>query len=795
MDHLPYPDDAVCPQVRIPYLAPRAITVYHGDNFVNFPTQAGWVEGKGDWFNCEPSTAAARAQSWLFFGLLREVIGPTFSETSFIASDDEQKQFVSTKTSLPPLLGKRFRSREPVVRLMFEHPFHFMLVVIITLGTILFKAELRHRLSGTRKKLLSKYRVAMIKAEVEVRSIEGAFPDCDDFHLVCLSIRALLWSLRNAVANQDCTIMKGSTLKLSSSPYLKRLLIERGICPHYLATIEDRSSVVLLHYLAGLYRPIGPHGDCTNQSCCANILDPSRYKTKHVDDDCECNQVEPNIAEVLRAIDVGEVPVISVSLRGAEVHIDTERAAFDNPYVAISHVWSGGLGNQRASSLPACQLRRIYHLLRPLVRPLTGVSTTKWREVVKLGRSDSEKDAERGADLPPVTASCVFWMDTLCLPKQKPQRNLAINQMNRIYAEAQQVVVLDHGIQKVGTDRQEEEILANLVSSAWMSRCWTFQEGRLAQQLLINIDHSLRDPFAVYNQVAKEVATYGPGMGTWSDKLQLRRELASGLYRMRPMKDEKIRSTDLDYFADIWNELVSRTTSRPEDEIKILTLMLDLSVNELESISEDDIRLKAVFRTQEELPVSFLFAETLSNRGSNDEIWLPENLTTAIDIWPGCMRKTVDVGIGEPGLILDLASDRCVLMKSTSSLSGRFHNVWIREDDDEQPDYTISLAFSETVPPQALSNESGATISAGYLYLFHKSGPLANQTSRFSGRGCRFNIIQEESTYMAVAYDRSFSYIAKLATDIIDETGRVGPNSQQMKTIVRDMEVRLRCGT
>ena len=793
MDHLPYPNDAVYPQIQIPYLAPRAVTVYHGDNFIDFPAQAGWEDGSGDWFHCEPPIAAARAQSWLFFGLLREVIGPTFSESSFIASDDAQKQFVSTKTSLPPLLEKRFRSRQPVVANMFEDRFYFFFIFITTLGTILFKTELRHHLSGTRKKLLSRYRVAMIKAEDEVRSIEAAFPDCDDVHLVCLSIRALLWSLRNAVANQDLTIMKRSALELSSSPYLKRLLIERGICPHYLATIEERSSVVLLHYLAGLDRPIGPHGDCTDQSCCANILDPSKYKAKHVDDDCECNPVESNIAEVLGAIDVGEVPVIRVSLRGAEVHIDTQRAAFDNPYVAISHVWSGGLGNQRASSLPACQLRRIYHILRPLVKPLKGVSTTRWREIVKLGLSDSEKDVERGEDLPPVTKSCVFWMDTLCLPKQKPQRNLAINQMNRIYAEAQQVVVLDHDIRKIGIDRQEEEILANLVSSAWMSRCWTFQEGRLAQQLLINIDHSLRDPFAVYNQVAKEVATYGPGRGIWSDTLQLRRELASGLYRMRPMKDERTRSTELDYFADIWNEMVSRTTSRAEDEIKILTLMLDLSVTELESISGDDLRLKAVFRTQEELPLSFLFTETLSDRGNNDEIWLPENLTATTYI-SGCMRKTMDVGIGEPGLILNLDSDRCFLMKSTSCLSGRFHDIWIREDDDEQADYTINLAFPEAVPPQTLSYDSGANISAGHLYLFHMSGPLAYETSSFSGRGCRFNMIQEESTYMAVAYDLPFSYTAKHATEIMDAAGRVGPQSQLMKPIVRQMEVRLRCG-
>ena len=100
--------------------------------------------------------------------------------------------------------------------------------------------------------------------------------------------------------------------------------------------------------------------------------------------------------------------------------------------------------------------------------------------MVKMGRSRSEKDAEQGADLPLTTESCVFWMDTLCPPKQRPQRDISIGQMARIYAEAQQVVVLDKGLQKMGVETQEEEILANQVSSSWMSRCWTFQEGRLA---------------------------------------------------------------------------------------------------------------------------------------------------------------------------------------------------------------------------------------------------------------------------------------------------------------------------
>ncbi|KAL8672640.1 MAG: hypothetical protein Q9168_002916 [Polycauliona sp. 1 TL-2023] len=593
MDHLPYPENAMYPPIRIPYLAPRAPEVYHGVNFDAFPVEAGWTEGKSDWFQCEATIAAARAQSWLFFGLLKEVIGPEFSEYSFIASNNEHGQFVSTKIVLPILLGNQFCSHEPL------------------------KFALRYRVFHAAKKQLYKYRNAMIKVEEEIRSIEYAFPDCNDIDLVCLSIRALLWSLRNAIVNQDCTISTRTVLELSSSRYLRTLLTQRGMCPHYLATIEERCSVVLLHYLAGLHRPIGQHSHCTRQLCCANIMDPLNYKTKHIDDECECDHIGPDIDQVSRAIDDGQIPVIRVSLRGASVRIDTQRASFDDPYTAISHVWSGGLGNQRASSLPACQLRRIHGLVRPLTASQTSVRAKMWRQLIKLSPSKHE-DTELHAGLPAVTESCLIWMDTLCIPKQQPQRNTAINQMTRIYAGAQQVVVLDSGMRKVGIDTHGEEVLANLMSSAWMSRCWTFQEGRLAQQLLINIGPSLRHPFLIYDEVARTANLLEPGMGVWNDTVQLRRELASGLYTMRPMKDERIRSTDFENFADIWNELVKRTTSWPEDEIKILTLMLDLSVEEVESISGDDLRLKAVFKSQGDLPIAFLYAETSSSTDSID---------------------------------------------------------------------------------------------------------------------------------------------------------------------------------
>ena len=256
----------------------------------------------------------------------------------------------------------------------------------------------------------------------------------------------------------------------------------------------------------------------------------------------------------------------------------------------------------------------------------------------------------------------------LCLPKERPQRDLAIGQMTRVYAGAHQVVVLDRGLQSVRPDAHEEEILANVVSSSWMSRCWTFQEGRLARHLLMNIEQSLRDPFVVYNQAAWEAAMFEFWMAEWNDLMQLRREMASALYVIRPLKDDSIRSKQLQTFVDVWNELTNRTTSRPEDEITILTLMLDLSVNEVKSIPTTDMRLKAILRTQRQLPLSFLLDTSSSTHPGDHDRCTPVDLTKTVEIRHGSLWKTSDIGTKEPGFVIRMPAQRLLLMKSTSRL-------------------------------------------------------------------------------------------------------------------------------
>lgn len=76
-------------------------------------------------------------------------------------------------------------------------------------------------------------------------------------------------------------------------------------------------------------------------------------------------------------------------------------------YVAISHVWSHGLGNNRANSLPRCQLERLSTLVNEVSGQRAGAPT-------------------------------YFWIDTLSWPVEREEAtNLAIVYMRKTYAKAE----------------------------------------------------------------------------------------------------------------------------------------------------------------------------------------------------------------------------------------------------------------------------------------------------------------------------------------------------------------------
>ncbi len=132
-------------------------------------------------------------------------------------------------------------------------------------------------------------------------------------------------------------------------------------------------------------------------------------------------------------------------------HMTGENGEPPMKYVAISHVWADGRGNAKENSLPRCQLRYIQNAVNELYE-------------------------SRHHPVP-------FWIDTLCVPLLKPLRKLSIHQMQKIYREADKVLVLDASLECTTIDASPEECLTRIQVSPWMQRLWTLQEGIFAKNL------------------------------------------------------------------------------------------------------------------------------------------------------------------------------------------------------------------------------------------------------------------------------------------------------------------------
>jgi len=127
----------------------------------------------------------------------------------------------------------------------------------------------------------------------------------------------------------------------------------------------------------------------------------------------------------------------------------TIRVAEEGSYIAISHVWSHGMGNERENALPTCQLLR----LRKYVSDLSKA---------------------QGLDSVPH-----IWIDTLCIPVDpnlQSSRRLAITQLPRTFDETDHVLVVDAELQMSSLSSSMMEIGLRILCSTWMRRLWTLAE-------------------------------------------------------------------------------------------------------------------------------------------------------------------------------------------------------------------------------------------------------------------------------------------------------------------------------
>ncbi|KAI0659666.1 hypothetical protein C8Q70DRAFT_126211 [Cubamyces menziesii] len=232
-----------------------------------------------------------------------------------------------------------------------------------------------------------------------------------------------------------------------------KMLVDAGWCPYTLSALPPNSNALALvvPHLVRLspYIRTGPgeHDSCREDACVLHIItDSDTYKHRHSRPSCECGNVKPPTEDVLQLLSDDVIPAVIYD--GTTLRVIPAK---ENSYVAISHVWSEGMGSTTDVGLPACLVDHISNLVRRLLPEHDGA----------------------------------FWMDSLCVPSAREQRKKAIKLMADTYRNAAKVLVIDDSIRTLCDSKNGSwpEILLRVATSVWVRRVWTLQEGILARQL------------------------------------------------------------------------------------------------------------------------------------------------------------------------------------------------------------------------------------------------------------------------------------------------------------------------
>ncbi|KFY34408.1 hypothetical protein V494_06803 [Pseudogymnoascus sp. VKM F-4513 (FW-928)] len=273
------------------------------------------------------------------------------------------------------------------------------------------------------------------------------------------------------------------------------------------------------------------HKNCSGKICeTFTIEDESTYRTKHTPEcDGTCGDVQIDSEMLHNLIMQGKIPIVSLSM-GTDGKLNTEVThAGDVPhYIAISHVWSDGLGNPHGNALPYCELLKMFRMLeewplkhakpdwmnsflssmdmiqrrmesdgvdpslpqqvrdmRDVIEPMAEEHVNNWIDTLKTSGQYQKVN---------------LWMDTICIPHIRESRKIAITQINDVYSGSFYTVALDAGLESLPDTASSTEIFLRLELSSWKGRCWTFLEReRSTYHLRVKVGDRLVDIVETFN--------------------------------------------------------------------------------------------------------------------------------------------------------------------------------------------------------------------------------------------------------------------------------------------------------
>lgn len=452
MDHIPLPS--------APTHKPLSVQLYAYPEYWDQQPMLGYLQRIG-WTMRDimdgPESRRSREeihttlQKWTYFGILYEVLGNSVPYSNFCIQQGDQ--MILNTATLPELVN----------------------------GWIIRELSQDAEQRRGDEENMSHWFLEMRKLYSDLHRRHPGFLE-ERFHLSVQLLYEYLAKAGNfAFAYDDIGIVTRDNHELGkrlfvmegSFTIIRDRMQQDGWCPAEITRLSRILSVTECYY-ATLIEPAGrdkDHSRCNGEKCQAYQVDQSTYRTKHCQMDCSCEFVfarQSTLANILNEEDC--VPIIYTDFPVREddgrlyVHLGPSRQSNRSTrYVAISHIWSDGLGNNENNSIPLCQFKRISRLISALY---------------DVGESPA------------------FWFDTLCFPLGPPDAyDLALIRMRQSYEEADKVLVLDNYLLAASCDMMGmiEEFPLRLVCAPWNRRLWTLQEGVLAKSLMFQFKDGFID--------------------------------------------------------------------------------------------------------------------------------------------------------------------------------------------------------------------------------------------------------------------------------------------------------------
>ncbi|KAL6718132.1 hypothetical protein ACLMJK_004219 [Lecanora helva] len=555
MDHLPQVLGRKGSLTRVPYVCDAMC--FDGLEFESFPVRKGfnlvmqheWPKFilHADGSRLSQGLLAEIAQAWLFFGLLIEVL--KVSDIHVTAEDFIQVEgcdrFIDTR-SLPNYLSEW--ERKELLLPEKSRKTHFRRQQQMIMISNQFRL---HQISG------QWWQDSLLQwVERPKESYIIALP-----LELQMSLTILCDTLDRASRRARGILKSDSSEPMLQNQFLINEFRARSWCPSEIAFVLqnlDDSSSCFVSQLDRRRLDVN-HSNCSDNKCLAFSVVTEHYRTKHTSDCLGCEDVSIDDQELASTLQRRQIPraCLRMSEPASTLPIGLH-VVESGPYIAISHVWSDGLGNPKANSLPTCQLLRLYKMAIGL-------------DVEFFGGNPS------------------LWIDSLLVPVGKgAEKKIALSSLCEYYRAAEKVLVLDSDLMQASRACTEEELLARVLYSTWMRRLWTLEEGILSYK---NLVFQFRDGIVNLSDLTHSerflarVSTVGNVLYE-----SLRLSLPDLTNYPRSSSEKDLLQSQI--FTKLLPALEYRSTTKAADEPLCIAHILELDASRLVIIDDAELRMR-----------------------------------------------------------------------------------------------------------------------------------------------------------------------------------------------------------